>query len=94
MIFEKVARGRGDPVAESSRGDMFLRNRFDRREVKGNALKMGMFPRRLNAEQASGSTYIANRIEARKIEFVRERFEVNPRKPRHRAEKLLKPGQF
>ena len=93
-VFEEIAGGSADAIAQSGGGDVFSRDGFDRRQIEADALEMRMFLRDFNAQQASRAADVAERLESRKIKFLRERLEVDAREAGHRAHELFELRQI
>ena len=75
--------------AQPGGGDVLLRDGLDRRQIEADALDVRMPLRDFDAEQAGRAADIAERLIAREIELLGERFEVDARQAGHRAEELL-----
>ena len=90
---KKSPRRRADAVLQPGGGDVLLRDRFDGRQIEGDALEMRMSLRDFDAEQAGRAADVAERLEFREIKLLRERLEVDAREAGHRAHELLQPGQ-
>ena len=91
-VLEEIARGSADSVTETGSRNVLLRDRFDGRQIEGNALKVRMLLCTFDTEQAGCATYVAQSLISRKVELRREGFEVNPGKPGHCAHELFEPG--
>ena len=92
-VFEEIAGRRADAILQPGGGDVFLRDRLDRRQIEADALEMRMSLRDFDAKQAGRAADVAERLEFREIKFVRERLEVDAREAGHRAHELFQPGQ-
>src|SRR5215510_5964298 len=68
---------------------MFPRQRFDRPQIESDALDTWMSLRNFNAKQSCRATDITQRAVAREIEFLGQRFKVDPRKAGHCVKELL-----
>src|SRR5438093_8063107 len=90
-VLEEIARGSADSVTETGSRNVLLRDRFDGRQIEGNALTVRMLLCTFDTEQAGCATYVAQSLISRKVELRREGFEVNPGKPGHCAHELCEP---
>src|SRR4051794_5167502 len=88
-IFEEIAGGCPDAVAEPGGRDVFLCDRLRRRQIEGSAVKMRMLLRGFNTQQAGCSTDVAEGPKVRKIELGDKGFEIEPGEAGHRTHELF-----
>src|SRR5690348_6126643 len=90
-MLEEVTGCRAHATRQAGGGDMFLRDRFDDRQIETGAGKMWVSLGNFNAEETRCAADIAERPEVREVEFFRERLEVDAREAGHRAHELFQP---
>src|SRR5206468_1859580 len=61
-VLEEVTGGGANTFSQASHSDRLTGNRFNGRQVKGNALQVRVFPRGLDAEKTRGAAHVAKRL--------------------------------